>query len=69
LDGNEDEIAGDVAASDALAVDEAILEADMSLCLTPLSSDQANVRCILIAKVISNRVCLTSCCSDPFLII
>jgi len=51
LDGNEDEIAGDVAASDALAVDEAILEADMSLRLNPLSSDQANVGCISIAKV------------------
>ena len=53
-DGNEDEIAGDVAASDALAVGEAILEADMSLCLNPLTSDQANMGCILIAKV---RIC------------
>ncbi len=53
LDCNKDEIAGDVAASDALAVNEAILEADMSLRLNPhpLSSDQANVGCVSIAKV------------------
>ena len=50
-DGHEDEVAGDVAASDALAVDEAILEADMSLRLDPLPADQANIGRISIAKV------------------
>jgi len=50
-DENEDEIAGDVAASDALAVDEAILEAELSLRLDLLPSDQANVGRISIAKV------------------
>jgi len=45
-DGNEDEIA-----CDALAVDKASLEANLSLCPDPLSSDQANMGCISIAKV------------------
>ena len=53
-DGNEDEIAGDVATSDALAVDEAILEAELSLRLDPLPSNQANVGRISIAKVSSH---------------
>jgi len=46
-----DEIADDVAASDALAVDEAILEAELSLRLDPLPADQANIGRISIAKV------------------
>ena len=50
-DGNEDKIAGDVATSDALAVDEAILEAELSVHLDPLPSNQANVGRISIAKV------------------
>ena len=50
-DGNEDEIAGDVATSDALAIDEAILEAELSVRLDLLPSNQANVGHISIAKV------------------
>ncbi|KDR71192.1 hypothetical protein GALMADRAFT_1346293 [Galerina marginata CBS 339.88] len=40
---NEDEIAGDVAASDALAVDIAIPEADRSIRLYALTSKEANL--------------------------
>jgi len=57
-DGNEDEIAGDVATSDALAVGEAILEADMSLRLNPLTSDQANMGCISMLEFIQLHVVL-----------
>ena len=50
-DDNEDEIAGDVAASDAIAVDNVICKADMSICLDALSADQANLSHVSIAKV------------------
>ena len=48
---DEDEIAGDVAASDAAAVMEIICDADESICLDPLPSDEANLGHVSIAKV------------------
>ena len=50
-DDNEDEIAGDVAASDAIGVDNVIHEADMSIHLDALSADQANLGHVSIVKV------------------
>jgi hypothetical protein len=51
MDDNDDEIAGDVASSDALAVDAAILEASQSIRVDALSSAEANIGCVSIAKV------------------
>jgi hypothetical protein len=48
---DSDEVAGDVAASDALAVDDVIREADMSIRLDPLPANQANLGHVSIAKV------------------
>ena len=50
-DDDEDEITGDVATSDAIAVDNVICEADMSIRLDALSADQANLGHVSIAKV------------------
>jgi len=48
---DSDEVAGDVAASDALAVDDVIRKADMSIRLDPLPANQANLGRVSIAKV------------------
>jgi hypothetical protein len=48
---DSDEVAGDVAVSDALAVDDVIREADMSIRLDPLPANQANLGRVSIAKV------------------
>jgi len=48
---DEDEIAGDVATSDAAAVMEIIHNADKNIRLDPLPSDEANVGRVSIAKV------------------
>ena len=48
---DSDEVAGDVAASDALAVDDVIRKADMSIHLDPLPANQANLGHVSIAKV------------------
>jgi len=50
-DDDEDEIAGDIATSDAVAVDDVIREADMSIRLDALAADQANLGHVSIAKV------------------
>jgi hypothetical protein len=51
VEDNEDEIAGDVAASNALAVDEVIREAGLSIRLDALPAAQANIGRVCIAKV------------------
>lgn len=51
VDSDGDEIAGDVSASDALAVEDVIREADGSFRLNPLPSNQANLGKVSIAKV------------------
>jgi len=51
MDDNDDEVAGDVASSDALAVDAAILEASKSIRVDALSSAEANIGRVSIAKV------------------
>jgi hypothetical protein len=50
-DDNEDEIAGDVATSDALAVDDAIRMAGLSIRLDALPAAQANIGRVCVAKV------------------
>jgi len=53
---DEDEIAGDVAASDAAAVTEIIRDADESIRLDPLPSDEANLGRVSIAKVRPRKI-------------
>jgi hypothetical protein len=48
---NKDEIAADVDISDALAVDDVICEAHLSICLDALPVTEANIRHVCIAKV------------------
>ena len=50
-DDDEDEIAGDVAISDAIAVNNVICEADITICLNALSADQENLGRVSIVKV------------------
>ena len=47
----EDEVAGDISTSDALAVEDVIREAEGSFRLDPLASDQVNLGRVSIAKV------------------
>ena len=48
---DEDEIAGDVATSDAAAVTDVICDAEKSICLNPLPLDNVNLGYVSIAKV------------------
>ena len=56
MDDNDDEIAGDVASSDALAIDAAILKASQSIHLDALLSAEANGGHVSFAKVTSLSV-------------
>ena len=47
----EDEVAGDISTSNALAAEDVICEAKVSFHLNPLPSDQVNLGQVLIAKV------------------
>jgi hypothetical protein len=48
---DEDEVAGDVASSDAAAVTDIIHNAEASIRLDPLPLAEANIGCVSIAKV------------------
>ena len=56
IDLEDDEIAGDVATSDAAAVTEIIRDAEASIHLDPLPSDKANLGRVSIAKVSSQNI-------------
>jgi len=56
VDSDDDEIAGDVVTSDAAAVTEIIHDAEASIRLDPLPSDEANLGRVLIAKVSSPNI-------------
>ena len=48
---DNDEVAKDVASSNAAAVMEIIRDAELSIRLDPLLSDEVNVGCVSVAKV------------------
>ena len=56
VDLEDDEIAGDVATSDAAAVTEIIRDAEASIRLDPLPTDEANLGRVSIAKVSSPNI-------------
>ena len=56
VDLEDDEIAGNVATSDAAAVTEIIRDAEASIRLDPLPTDEANLGRVSIAKVSSPNI-------------